>query len=190
MWANILQMKSNAHCQVSQSDPTFSKPAEERRRGGEEERRRGGEEERRRGHISIHSILCHPPAGINLSELTCPAFPLELHLTASLHDYWASILAEHSTDIKDTWPLSHAKTLSALLHHNVEEKTERKKLQRGREGGGTSERWNVMFGGVREEERVETPREWGDGGSEWGCTAEELQGLELISNWLLCYQEA
>lgn len=71
--------------------------------------------EKRTGHVYIHSTMCHPPAGINLLELACPAFPPLLHLTASLHNYWASILAEYSTDIKDTWPLSHAKTLSALL---------------------------------------------------------------------------
>lgn len=35
-----------------------------------------------------------------------------------------------------------------------------------------------------------TERESGEGKSGWGCTAAELQGLELISNWLLCYQEA
>lgn len=78
--------------------------------------------------------MCHPPVGINLLELACPAFPLQLHLTASLHDYWASVLAEYSTDIKDSWPLSHAKKLSALLHCNVREKTEREgKLQGGEE---------------------------------------------------------
>ncbi len=91
-----------------------------------------GELERRTGHISILSIMCHPPTGINLLELTCPAFPLQLHLTASLHDYWASILAEYSTDIKDTWPLSHAKTLSALLHRSVREKTEKEGATRRR----------------------------------------------------------
>lgn len=87
--------------------------------------------------------MCHPPAGINLSELACPAFPPQLHLTASLHDYWASILAEHSKDIKDTWPLSRAKTLSALLHHNVREKTEREKEEHDKEGKKERNQWKM-----------------------------------------------
>lgn len=127
-----------------QCNPTFSKPAEGL--------------ERRTGHVSIHSIMCHPPTGINLLELACPAFPLQLHLTASLHDYWASLLAEYSTDIKDTWPLSHAKTLSALLHHNVRGKTEREEATRRGRGGETSERLNLMFGGVRQ--RDSKGRNW------------------------------
>ncbi len=131
----IQQLKESNHWQVIQGNPTFSKPAEE--------------PERRTGHISIHSIMCHPPTGINLLELACPAFLLQLHLTASLLDYWASILAEYSTDIKDTWPLSHAKTLSALLHHNAREKTEREGTTKRGRRGETSERLNIMFGGVR-----------------------------------------
>lgn len=123
--------------------PKFSKAAEEL--------------ERRTGHISTHSIMCHPLTGINLLALACPAFPLQLHLTASLHEYWASLLAEYSTNIKDTWPLSHAKTLSAILHHNEGGKD----WKRGnyKEGKKESERLNTMFGSVRQ--RDSKWRNWG-----------------------------
>lgn len=106
-------------------------------------------------------------------------FSFQLHLTALLRDYWASILAEYSADIKDAWPQRRAKTLSALLHRRVRKNWQRRSCKQGEKRRNVGEMiCNVWRS---ETERWQVEQGWGDGWSGWGRTAAEQRGLWSLS---------